>query len=355
MEKREKGRKGYHALLKYTFSFVMILCCLFSFSRRRKSSRFFLSQPLPESKISMTDVSSDEFRSIVHESFHSQSRIIPSFMIVGEAKCGTTMLWHSLVENADNFQEPRKKEICTPLLTRYYDSIEDNLLNKIDIRRYSLNYALKFPVQSERNSFTGEACTFYLSDYFAAQRLHAAFPWLKIIILVREPASRYLSNFNHALKKKKIKVDASTNLTSLFERSVQNEIDIYKRNECTMDTKFGGPFKKHGQFNCLSLKRGFYVEHIKTYERYFGANNVKVVLYDYLNQSKSMHSIFSFLGTFSKLEEVELKIVNEASKDARYTLKSSDAKTVLVQLREFYRFHNLELFKHLQIPYPSTW
>lgn len=303
----------------------------------------------------MTDVSSDEFRSIVHESFHSQSRIIPSFMIVGEAKCGTTMLWHTLVENADNFQKPRKKEICTPLLTRYYDSTEDNLLNTNDIRRYSLNYALAFPVQSKRKSFTGEACTFYLSDYFAAQRLHAAFPWLKIIILVREPASRYLSNFNHALKKKKIKVDASTNLTGLFESSVQNEIDIYKRNECTMDTEFGGPFKKHGQFNCLSLKRGFYVEHIKTYERYFGANNVKVVLYDYLNQSKFMHSIFSFLGTFSKLEEVELKIVNEASKDARYTLKSSDAKTVLVQLREFYRFHNLELFKHLQIPYPSTW
>ena len=267
----------------------------------------------------MTSVTHDKFQSVVHESFNSRSRIMPSFMIVGEAKCGTTMLWQSIVDNAENFQKPRRKEICTPLFTRYYDSIEDNLLNQNDIRRYSLKYALEFPAQSERNSFTAEACTFYLSDYLAAQRLHAAFPWLKIIILVREPASRYLSNFNHALKKRKIKVNAATNLTIIFESLVRDEIEIYERGECTVDAKFGGPFKKHAQLNCLGLKRGFYLEHIKTYERYFGANNVKVVLYDDLDQTKTMHSIFSFLGTSSKLDEMKLKIVNPASEDKRYT------------------------------------
>lgn len=356
--KRLKTRKGCHPLSTYTFTFVLLLSFLFllsSMSRRRKASSFFLSPTQPERKVLMTRVTKDEFRSIVHESFNSHSRLMPSFMIVGEAKCGTTMLWHAIVDNAKNFQEPRRKEICTALFTRYYDSIEDILLNQNDIQRISFKYALEFPVQSGKNGFTAEACTFYLSDYLAAQRLHTAFPWLKIIILVREPALRYLSNFNHALKRRKIKVNAATNLTSLFESLVTNEIDIYNSGDCTVDAKFGGPFKKDAQFNCLSLKRGFYLEHIKTYERYFGANNVKVVLYDDLNQTKSMHSIFSFLGTSSKLEEMKLKIVNEASKDKIYTLKSSDAKTILAQLREFYRLHNVALFKHLQIPYRSTW
>ena len=121
--------------------------------------------------------------------------------------------------------------------------------------------------------------------------LHAAFPWLKIIMLIREPAARYLSNFNHALKRRKIDVKAGANVTRLFEGIVQNEIRTYENDECTEDAKFGGPFQKHAQHNCLSLKRGFYVEHIKRYERYFGGNNIKVVLHDDLREAKSIQSI----------------------------------------------------------------
>lgn len=109
-------------------------------------------------------------------------RALPDFLIVGTMKGGTTSLYACLTESPDivraRTKEPRYFADCYDQGTRWYRS--------------------HFPLASQvAGKITGEASPSYLLHPHAPSRAYALVPHAKIIILLREPAARARSHYEH--------------------------------------------------------------------------------------------------------------------------------------------------------------
>jgi len=110
----------------------------------------------------------------------------PSFLIIGTQKGGTTSLFHYLQKHP-NVLSPEKKEI------QYFSW---------NYRRGLLWYRSFFP-KKKNNKIAGEASPDYLFHPYAAKRAYEYNPNFKIIVLLREPIDRALSQYHHEINKNK--------------------------------------------------------------------------------------------------------------------------------------------------------
>ncbi|NER47330.1 MAG: tetratricopeptide repeat protein [Symploca sp. SIO1A3] len=120
-----------------------------------------------------------------HVSLSQQQKLsssAPSFLIIGQAKCGTTSLYTYLTQHPQILPAIRK---------------EINFWNRDSTFNRGLNwYLAHFPsIASGKKLITGEATTTYLDSYKTAQRLLQFFPHMKLIILLRNPVERVLSHY----------------------------------------------------------------------------------------------------------------------------------------------------------------
>ena len=283
-------------------------------------------------------------------------RNAPQFMLVGEAKCGTTSLW-GLFRCSKYFRSPQVKEVCGNFLFDYFEQGNSPLELDLDkLKSRCTTYANKFPKKSNW-SVTGDACTYYLSDYRAPALISRFFPWLKILIVVREPSERYLSNVNHVLKKRKDKTApySRNKLPAYFNRQVQSDIQRYRTGKCSNETLIGaGPFQSDGSLSCLGLKRGYYFDHIQHYLNYFSPSKVKVVLYEELSSPDVLHEILDFLS-MSCEPLPSLPSLNAASPHPDFHVMKSDVSEALQELKRFYYPKNTALFELLGRKMPQSW
>ena len=116
----------------------------------------------------------------------SPIRIMPSFLIIGAKKCGTTSLFRYLCQHP-NVGAPTWKEIS------YFN---------IHFNRGNLWYKSFFPMSLSKpkpqHLITGEATASYICDPQAAQRIVATLPEVKLIALLRNPVDRAYSHYHHS-------------------------------------------------------------------------------------------------------------------------------------------------------------
>jgi tetratricopeptide (TPR) repeat protein len=117
----------------------------------------------------------------------------PDFIIIGMAKCGTSSLFQYLREHPQILL-PHKKEI---------NFFNNNFNRGVDW------YLAHFPAITDREDFlTGEASPYYLSTPEVDRRIFQLFPNVKLIILLRNPVERtiseYYHSFNRGLQKKSL-------------------------------------------------------------------------------------------------------------------------------------------------------
>lgn len=134
--------------------------------------------------------------------------ILPDYIIIGAAKCGTTSLHRYICEH------PRVK----PALKKELQFFDFEYQNGLDW------YRSHFPVHEvsslPRQWLTGEATPYYLKSARAASRIHevgAATGWRpKFIVILRDPVVRAYSHYQMA--KNQYEVESST-----FEEAIANE------------------------------------------------------------------------------------------------------------------------------------
>lgn len=109
--------------------------------------------------------------------------MVPSFMIAGAMKCGTTSLYQYLLQHPQ-VVGARKKEI------HYFD------WGYAEGVRW---YRSQFPLARRYGPgcLTGEASTDYLFHPHAPRRMAASLPDVKLIFLVRNPVDRAYSHYHH--------------------------------------------------------------------------------------------------------------------------------------------------------------
>lgn len=108
----------------------------------------------------------------------------PKFIIVGASKSGTTSLFFNLSQHPQVLP-PHKKEI---------NFFNHNLASGVPW------YLAQFPAIADNKQFiTGEASPLYIYNQQARTRMKQLFPNTKIIVMVRNPVDRTISEYYHAV------------------------------------------------------------------------------------------------------------------------------------------------------------
>lgn len=247
-------------------------------------------------------------------------RILPSFLIIGAKKCGTTSLFSYLCQHP-NIGAPTWKEIS-------YFNIHFNRGNLW----YKSFFPLSLPKRDTQHLITGEATAEYICHPLAPQRIAATLPEVKLIALLRNPVERAYSHYHHT--KRIGKEDLS------FEEAIAREDSRVAQIE--HESRQLG-LKSSPAYNYTYLSSGMYAEQLEHWLPVFDRQRLLILKSeDFFNRPEA---------TFKQvLEYLELPDWSPA-KYRKYnynrysqTLDPSTRKDLI----EYFRPHNQRLYELLQ-------
>ena len=186
------------------------------------------------------------------------SPIYPNFLIVGSQKAGTTSLHHILKQHPQIFMTETK---------------EVNFFFRDDeFARGPEHYAAHFSDAASQLAL-GEASPGYICHPEAPKRIHALLPDVKLILTVRDPIKRAISQY----------WDNRRHLNEPL--TFAQAIDAYLSDDYQPD--------QIGYFS-----RGVYMRYIRRYLEYFPRENLLVLPFEEMisNPEDFYRRIFAFLG-----------------------------------------------------------
>lgn len=248
----------------------------------------------------------------------------PDFLILGGQKCGTTTLFGTIIQHPDIFR-PRKKE---PM---YFS----HRFNRREAW-YRANFP-SFPVKvfhklRGRRFQTFEASTNYLFHPHVPERVHATLPNAKLIALLREPAARAYSHFQHMIR------DGRENLS--FEEAIEKEEE---RLAGELQKMQSDDYYTADSFRFFSYKaRGVYVDQLDTWTKLFPRERLLVLQMERLMREPqaTMDRVTEFLGV-PRWDGFVHKTENVGG----YKSPMSDA--MRGKLRDYFKPHNERLWNWL--------
>ena len=252
--------------------------------------------------------------------FTSSIRILPSFIIVGAVRCGTTSLYYNICEHSS-------------VLPASYDEIgyfDSNY--ELGINWYKSMFPTKF--QKEKIELktgiciTGEDTPFYFWDKKAIKRIKQDIPEVKIIILMRNPIDRAYSNYHLGVRL------GAESLT--FEESIKKEMELLiKNNELENDSI--EKFLRSRSY----IAKGLYYQQIKNWFNEFSKEQILVLTTENLaiKPHQTLKQIFNFLG----LPNEQIQNIQNR-KVGNYQKMDNGTREIL---KKIFQPHNEKLFKIL--------
>lgn len=207
----------------------------------------------------------------------SERAAMPNFLVIGAQKAGTTALYNHLKQHPQvymsqikephffayegeklNFQGPRDLEVMKHMVVS-------------DLGDYEALFA---GVSGEKAA--GEASAMYLYSKKAPKRIRHYVPQVKLVAVLRDPTERAYSSFLHMIR------DGREPLSD-FGEALDVEQERIREN--------WGPIWHY-------RRMGFYHEQLSRYYETFEPGQIKVYLYEDLNDDPSgvLRDLYSFLG-----------------------------------------------------------
>lgn len=268
-------------------------------------------------------------------------RSVPSFLIIGVQKSGTTTLY-DMLNCIPNFCGSKEKETGFFFLDKFYEQGQEWYLEQF--RRCS-RAAIKF-----------EATPAYIYYPNVPKRIYSFNNRMKFIVVLREPVARCYSAWNMYRRFNKSGADlifaqfgqhanasereAMRNLFFAehypsFKQAVLDDIERYVSRSIEIEPSF--------------VRRGIYCEQIANYLRYFSLSSFLFLEQRELSFSASvLQKISAFLSI-----EIELNLVKApiSLNIGDYPIADAETEETMLLLREFYRQHNETLFGQIGIKY----
>jgi hypothetical protein len=197
---------------------------------------------------------------------------MPNFLVIGAQKAGTTALYHYLKQHPQIYMSPVKEPHFFSFEGEGAAGSGRNSTDHItDIEAYRDLFA-----EVSTETAIGEASPSYIYVPQSSERIRYHVPAAKLIAILRDPADRAYSNFLYALKL------GREPLTD-FARALRAEDDRILNGS--------GAFWHY-------QRKGFYYEQLKRYFDRFDRDQIRVYLYEDLNNDAVavMRDIFLFLG-----------------------------------------------------------
>jgi tetratricopeptide (TPR) repeat protein len=233
---------------------------------------------------------------------------IPNFIIIGSQRCGTTSLYTYLAQHP---------QILTPI-KKEMDFFSWHFDRGIDW------YLAHFPPMPVGEQFlTGEASPSYFDSLEAPERLYRAFPEVKLVVLLRNPVDRAISQFYRL-------TDLNWEVRS-FDRAISDEIARLAQNPAYIIGEEPGNY----------LARGRYIEFIKNWLDFFPKEQLLILRSEdfYAGTATTVKQVLEFLD----LPEYQLPEYQNANPGSYQPISDS----VRDRLSDYFRPYNQELEDYL--------
>jgi hypothetical protein len=191
---------------------------------------------------------------------------LPTFIVIGVAKAGTTSLYRYLDQHPEVFMYPEKG-------TNYFgyedardwkwaDEGEPPLLRHFRVKTFE-EYEAAFAGASGERA-VGEVSPQYFRSPSAAERMHARLPDVQVIVSLRNPAERAFSGYLMRIRRGEHVKSPSEDLVA----------------------------------DSSHVREGFYHRRMKRYFDAFPREQIKVLLFDEFKRDSAqvMDEVFSFVG-----------------------------------------------------------
>lgn len=248
----------------------------------------------------------------------AHDRVLPEFIIIGVQKGGTSSLFNYLLQHP-NIVPGYKKEV------KFFDG---NYHKGLDWYRFN------FPLQEQMGdplSQSGEASPSYVFHPLVPQRIKAALPDIKLVLLLRDPVLRAYSHYQGNLRKGQEELS--------FEEAIEKESSRLEGEREAIIADQHHPMYKHLVYSYLS--RGVYIEQVKNWFDSFPREQILIQKSEsFFSNSQEVYSrVLAFLGLPDwKLENFE--IVNPG----RYEEMAASTKH---KLKEYFNPYNQALYEYL--------
>ena len=220
---------------------------------------------------------------------------LPTFMILGAAKAGTTSLAYYLGQHPD---------ICMSLPKEpWFFESEYEKGAAFYFENYFRHYKGELHVGEARHR------NLYLG--YVPQRIKETLEDPYFIVICRNPVDRAISHYMHNWARIK-------NIAP-FEKEIEINLKRLKtgpyfmdKNDAVKYLQFLEPDLKNGTINDQSyIDTGYYAEQIERYIKIFGRNRIKIIFSDDLlnHTSRTVNDIFTFLGL--NIYHVDIMQVNK--------------------------------------------
>ena len=249
----------------------------------------------------------------------SSRRVLPKVICIGAQRCGTTTLAKFLRSHPD----------CVPAMRKechYFDTnmCEANTLNK---------YRAYFPTVSEmsecsENAFTFDVTPAYLLFEKVAENLAKLIPEAKLLILMRDPTRRAISQCHHARRRTEEK----------FQKSLEDQIDA--------ELKLEANDPNHPITYDNFLSRGHYLDQIKYYEARFPREQLMYVCSEHYYAEPQI-----WIDRIADFFEIPRWAIDPANR-SKINPYEKPTPELLRKLDDYFAPRNEALFEHLGQHFP---
>lgn len=200
------------------------------------------------------------------------ARMLPSFLIVGGKRCGSTSLYEYMIRH------PLVRPSLARKGTHYFD---------VNFPRGMGWYRSKFPL-SRPGALTGEASPYYMFHPQAPARIAATLPEARCVAVLREPVERAWSHYRYNLQR------GLEHLPPLeaFDREEERLAGEVER--MLADPGYRSAAHRHHTY----LARGRYADHLESFWRHVAPPRVLVLRSEdlFADPQAACSRIFEFVG-----------------------------------------------------------
>ena len=190
-----------------------------------------------------------------------RARMLPSFLIAGAERCGTTSMFYVLGQHPAVFSStlPRKE-------VHYFDHKHD-----LGLAWYRCHFPLiaraRLAARGAGEPVAFEGTPNYLFHPLAPERIHRELPGVKLLVMVRDPVERAYSAHAHQM--------GFGFETEEFERALELEDTRLAGEEQRIIAEPGYYSFNHCHYTYRA--RGHYADQLERLERLFGRDRIHVV------------------------------------------------------------------------------
>ena len=207
---------------------------------------------------------------------------LPSFLVLGAQKAGTTSIYDYLAQHPDIFMSPVKEPHFFTYLNveapRSSPEEHSRFYRPLQPIAQLEDYERLFEGAGGR-TIRGEASPSYIYGPAAPQNIRDIVPDAKLIVILRNPVDRAFSNYQMNRR-------SGQELLTTFEDAIAAE-------ECRIAEGWG--------FAWHYLAKGRYAEQLRRYLGVFPADQLKIMLFDDLiaDPTSFMRDVYTFVGADS--------------------------------------------------------